>query len=358
MRSDIDTVDKPHIGSRRRIGATALVLCCGAALALSACSSSGGSGGGNASSGGDRIGVVIKGLDNPFFQTMKQGVDAAAKSDKVSVTVQAAQSITDTSGQADKLNALANQNFDCYVVNPISGTNLVQGIAHIAASGKPIVNIDSPVDPQAAKSANAKLATYIGTDNTAAGKMAGQEMVKVLPQGGQIVAIGGTAGDVTSGARISGFRQGVKGSKLSVIQTVAANWDRQQALTAATTALNAHPNLAGFFVANDDMALGVARAVANANKTGKIKIISVDGITEALKAIKSGQLTATVSQYPYVIGKEGVEACEAAIAGKSLPKDVAAPVQLVTQSNAAEALAKTPQPFGSYNDPFRKLLTG
>lgn len=348
---------------RRRAGAAALVLCSGAALALSACSSSGGgsssgSGGGSGSGSAAKIGVVIKGLDNPFFQTMKQGVDAAAKSDKVSVTVQAAQSITDTSGQADKLSALANQDFDCFVVNPISGTNLVQGIAQIAAKGTPIVNIDSPVDAKAAKSANAKLATYIGTDNTAAGKLAGQEMVKVLPQGGQIVAIGGTAGDVTSGARITGFTQGVQGSKVSVIQTVAADWDRQQALTAATTALQAHPTLAGFFVANDDMALGVSRAVANANKTGKVKIISVDGISDALQAVKAGQLTATVAQYPYVIGKEGVEACQAAAAGKQLPANVKAPVELVTQSDAAKALAKTPQPFGTYNDPFAKLITG
>ena len=145
------------------------------AIVLTGCSSSGGSSGG----GSGNIGVIIKGLDNPFFQTMKSGVDAAATADDVTVQVQAATSITDTTGQADKLNALANQNYSCFVVNPISGTNLVQGIARIAAKGTPIVNIDSPVDAKAAAAAKAKIATYIGTDNTAAGKMAGEEMAKL-----------------------------------------------------------------------------------------------------------------------------------------------------------------------------------
>lgn len=337
--------------ARRSVRIGCAVLAAGA-LALTGCSSSGGSG----SSGNGKVGVIIKGLDNPFFQTMKQGIDAAAKANGVSTTVQAAQSITDTTGQADKLNALAGQDFGCFVVNPISGTNLVQGIAKIAAEHKPIVNIDSPVDAAAAKAANAKIATYIGTDNTAAGKLAGQEMVKQLPSGGTVAAIGGTSGDVTSAARITGFQQGISGTSVKFLQTVAANWDRQQALTQATTILQANPKLAGFFVANDDMALGVVRAVANLGRTGSVKVISVDGIKDALQSIAAGQLTATVAQYPYVIGEMGVEACKAAEAGKSLPSSVKAPVELVTKADAAQALAKTPQPFGSYDDPFATLL--
>lgn len=298
--------------------------------------------------------AVIKGLDNPFFQTMKQGIDDQAHTAGVSVTVQAANAITDTTGQADKLNGLAGQDFACYIVNPISGTNLIQGLAKLSALNKPIVNIDSPVDPTAAKSANVKLATYVGTDNRAAGKMAGQRMTELLPSGGPVAAIGGIAGDVTSGARIEGFQQGI-GPNLKVVQTVAADWDRQTALTAATNVLRAHPDLAGFFVANDDMGLGVSRAIADAGKTGKVKVISVDGIKDALEAVKAGTLDGTVAQYPYTIGMMGVEACQAAVSGKTLPAGVAAPVELVTKDNAAQALASTPKPFGPYNDPFKAL---
>jgi ribose transport system substrate-binding protein len=166
--------------------------------------------------------------------------------------------------------------------------------------------------------------------------------------------IGGIAGDVTSAARIQGFTQAVAG-KLKVLPTVAADWDRQTALTAATNVLRAHPALAGFFFANDDMALGVARAVANAGRTGKVHIISVDGIKDGLQAVASGQLDATVAQYPYAIGKMGVEACQAAAKGKTLPADVKAPVALITKATANKALAAAPKPFATYDDPFAAL---
>lgn len=332
-------------------GAVLLASCGSSSSSPAASGSAPASGSSNAP-----VAVVIKGLDNPFFQTMEAGVQAAATAGGTKVTVQAATSIGDTTGQADKLAAVATQDFSCYVVNPISGTNLVQGIAQLAARKKTIVNIDSPVDAAAAKSANAAIATYIGTDNVAAGKLAGQQMAKAVTGGGSVAAIGGTAGDVTSGNRITGFEQGIDGSTVELVQTVAADWDRQQALTQAQTILRARPDLKGFFVANDDMALGVARAVTSAGKTGAVKIISVDGIKDALTAVQAGELTAVVAQYPYAIGQMGVEACEAANAGKTLPTTVDAPVELVTKENAAKALAVTPKPFGTYDDPFAALV--
>ena len=343
---------------RRTLG---VVAAGSAALLVAACgSSSTGSSsaaGGSTSAGSTKVAVVIKGLDNPFFQTMKQGIDDQAKTGGISATVQAANSITDTTGQADKLTGLAGQDYSCYVVNPISGTNLVQGIAQLAAKKKTIVNIDSPIDASAAKAAGADVATYIGTDNVAAGEMAGKKMSELLPSGGTVGIIGGIAGDVTSAARIKGFTQGI-GGNITALPTVAANWDRQEALTQATNLIQANPDIKGFFSANDDMGLGVARAIANANKTGQIKILSVDGSTDALQAIKAGSYDGTVAQYPYAIGLMGVEACQAAAAGKTLPSNVKAPVQLITADNAAQALSVAPKPAGAYDDPFKALLGG
>jgi ribose transport system substrate-binding protein len=179
-------------------------------------------------------------------------------------------------------------------------------------------------------------------------------MAKLLPSGGKVAIIGGIAGDVTSGARIEGFQKGI-GSGITVVQTVAANWERQEALTQATNLLRAHPDLKGFFSANDDMGLGIARAIANSGKTGKVEVISVDGVKDALAAVKAGTLSATVAQYPYAIGLMGVEACQAAAKGKSLPANVKAPVELITKDNATKALAVTPKPVAAYDDPFAAL---
>ncbi len=340
------TVSKKPSTSRIALIILAVVM-----MAVAAC---GGSQSSN-SSGSSQVAAIIKGLDNPFFQAMQQGILEQSKAEGINVTVQAATSITDTTGQADKVQALAGQNYGCYIVNPITQTNLVQSLVPISQSGKPIVNIDSPISADAAKTAGLKISTYIGTDNVSAGKLAATEMAKLLPNGGDVALIGGIAGDATSQARLTGFQQGVP-SNIHIVQTVSADWDRQKALTAAGDILRARPTLKGFFVANDDMGLGVSRALADVGKQGQVQVVSVDGIQDALKAVQAGTLSATISQYPYTIGAMGIEACKAAMLGKTLPANVTAPVLVVTKDNATQALTSFPKPFSSYPDPFATLI--
>lgn len=330
------------------------VAAVGASLLLAACGSDdGGDSGDNGSKdvADTNIGIVIKGLDNPFFQHMEDGINAEQEESGASVEIQAAASITDTAGQADKLTNLANQDFDCYLVNPISGTNLIQGIAQIAAKDIPIVNIDNPVEADAAEAADAEVATYIGTDNVAAGKMVADQLAELDSDGGDVATVGGIAGDVTSAQRIDGFKEGLA-DNFTVVQEVAANWDRQEAQTQAETILQANPDLAAFFVANDDMAMGVARAVAAADKKGETLVVSVDGID----GVASGDIDAAVAQYPFVVGKMGLQACEAAALGEDLPEKVDTPIALITPDNAKAAQDAFPEPPNDYDNPFADLL--
>jgi ABC-type sugar transport system substrate-binding protein len=335
--------------SRLSVVVAAAALC----VSVAACGDDGGGGsGGDAAS--EKVGVMIKGLDNPFFAAMNDGVKAAAGAQGADVQIQAAASLEDTSGQASKLEALIGQNLGCYVVNPISQTNLIQPLARVP-DGTPVVNIDSPVGEKAAKQAGLKIDTYIGTDNVEAGGMGADTMAGLLKGGGKVGVIGGVSGDATSAARIDGFTKGAKG-RFEPLETVAADWDRAKALNAAEDLMRSNPDIKGFFAANDQMALGIAQAVRNAGKQGDIQIIGVDGIEDALKSVKSGAMSATVSQYPYTIGQLGLEACLAAAAGKKLPANVKAPVQVVTKENVDKAQQNFPEPVEKFNDPFASML--
>lgn len=334
-----------------------IVLAVGAALSLTfaACGGDEDEGAsGAATTGGTSVGVMIKGLDNPFFAAMNDGVEAAAQDTGADVQIQAAASLTDTSGQASKLEALIGQDMSCYVVNPITQSNLVQPLAQVP-EGTPVVNIDSPIGTDAAEQAGLEIATYIGTDNVEAGGMAADTMAGLLASGGKVGVIGGVSGDATSNARVQGFTEGA-GGRFEPLETVAGDWDRAKALNAAEDIMRANPDVKGFFAANDQMALGIAQAVKNAGKQGDVQIIGVDGIEDALKAVQSGDLAATVSQYPYTIGQLGVEACLAAAQGKELPANVKAPVQVVTKDNVAKAQKNFPEPVEAYDDPFASLI--
>lgn len=318
-------------------------------LGVAGCGGDGAAGGIDTEEGS--IAAVIKGLDNPFFGAMNDGIQDQAGDRGASVEVQAAQSLDDTTGQADRLTTLAGQGHDCFIVNPISETNLVQALAEVAARDVPVVNIDLPIAGAAAEQVGADIATYIGTDNVAAGRLAGEFIDETLGGEGSVALIGGIEGDPTSQARLDGFQEGI-GDGIEVVTTQPGDWDRQTALTAAETILNANPDLDAFFAANDVMALGISQAVANAGLQDDVVVVGVDGIEDALDAVAQGTLTATVSQYPYVIGQMGVDACLAAIAGEDLPETVDAPVQLVTAENAEAAQENFPEPPGPYDNPF------
>lgn len=300
------------------------------------------------------LAVVIKGLENPFLATMRDGVMAAARANKAQLKFSAAGGLQDTAGQASALESLGSERANCYVVNPVNTTNLVEPLSHVA-KGTPIINIDSPVDQEAAKALGVRITAYVGTDNRAAGRLAADAMARVVLHGARVAVIGGIPGDATSEARTRGFTDGAQG-RFDVIQIIAADFDRGRARLAAAEILSARPPVQGVFAVNDEMALGAADAATAAGQGLSVAVIGVDGIPEALGAVERAALWATVAQYPYTIGQLGVEACLATIRGTPVPAKIVAPVQLVTEENVARAQARFPQPVEPFDDVVSDLL--
>ena len=299
-----------------------------------------------------RMGVVLNSLDNTFFLAIYEGTRTEAARLGVRVTVRSVTSNAELTAQAAQVRAFAAAKQDCYVVNPITATNLVSALRGVKG---PIVNLDSPIDPFAAKRAGLRIRSYIGTDDFEAGRLAGVRMASLLHGGGQVALVGGLATNVNSGVRLGGFARGLRGSRARVVARVNADYDRTKAEIAAERILRTRPRIAGFFAASDLMALGIADAVRAAGKTGKVRIIGLDGIPEALDAVRAGSIDATVSQYPYVMGQMAVEACAAAAGGATLPARVDAPIALLTKENVGRAIAAFPKPFQRYADPFSRL---
>jgi ribose transport system substrate-binding protein len=287
------------------------------------------------------MGIVLNALDNPFWVAIYEGARAEAARLGVRATFRAVTSNADLAGQAAQVRALVAAREDCYVVGPITATNLVTALRGVR---RPIVNINSQIDPAAAKRAGVHIRTYIGTDDFAAGRLAGPRMASLLRGGGEVALVGGWAHNVNSGLRLGGFERGIRGTRLRVVVRVSADYDRTTAEIAAERILRTHPRLSGFFAANDLMALGIADSVGAAGKTGKVRIIGLDGIAEALDAVRAGSISATVSQYPYAMGQMAVEACAAAARGARLPARVDAPIALLTKGNVARAIAAFPMP--------------
>ena len=299
-----------------------------------------------------RLGVVLNGLDNPYYVAMYQGAKDEAAQRDLPVTFRAPQSHADLSRQVAEVRAVVASKRDCYAISPIDPAHLVNPLRGVR---QPVVLLDTPLDRATAQKAGLRIATAIGSSDFGAGKPAGAEMISLLHGRGQVALLGGfpTGNGVL---RLDGFERAVAGTGVRVVARENAAYLRDKAETAAAEMLREHPQLAGFFAANDLMALGAADAVSAAGRTGEVAIIGMDGITEALDAIRNGSMSATVSQYPYVMGRMAIEACLAATRGNALPSRADAPLTVITKANVARASALFPRPFQAYSDPFAQLL--
>jgi ribose transport system substrate-binding protein len=307
---------------------------------------------GNTQRGGNRpvsVAAVIKGFDNPYFVSMRDGIAQAARRSNVSLRLAVAAGAQDTADQASSLESLVGHRAACYIANPIDGANLITPLSHLPPH-TPIVNVDNPVNPVQAAAVGVKLTTYVGTNNRAAAMLGADAMARFVPRGSRVAVLAGLSGS-TSTDRVAGFAEGARG-RFQIVGTVTADYDREKARLAAAHLLRSDRRIRGFFAANDLMALGAVDAVRAAGRTGNVAVVGFDGIRPALAAVHRGAMSATVSQYPYTMGQLAVQACIAAARGRSVPARIDAPVQIIARDNVAAAERQFPSPIAPFRGPF------
>lgn len=326
------------------------------ALSLAGCNRGGTEDSSSGKGDSARVALVTRNLTNAYWVAWNEGAEARFEERNVKGTVAVGESETDIQGMSNNLATLANQDWDCIGVVPINDSNVITPLVTAAQRGIHIIDIDALIDPEAAKAAGLEIATYIGSDNKKAGTLAAEKMIELSGGGGQKVAmLLGTPGEHNSTLRQEGFREGVEG-ELEIVQEVSANFERAQAQTAVEAMLKVHPDLTGIFAANDEMGLGALRAIQTAGLADQVKVISVDGIQEALESVRDGGLAATIIQYPYVMSGMAVDACIALKNGHDLPDYVPAPISLITAENAQAQIDAYPLPLEEPENPFADML--
>ena len=148
---------------------------------------------------------------------------------------------------------------------------------------------------------------YIGTDNVAAGKQAGELVKEALPQGGKIMVFVGTLDAANAQQRYQGLKEALAGSNVQIIDVRTDNTDRVRAKANAADTLVNHPDIAGMVGLWSYNGPAILGAVKEANKVDKVKIIAFDEEDPTLGGIKEGAIYATVVQQPFEFGYRSME---------------------------------------------------
>lgn len=296
-----------------------------------------------------KIGALTKSLANPYFLRMKQGYEYAQK--KLGVEVVFGSTPTEeanqTSGQplvpadVEQLKILqswlAEGSLEGLVVTPFRPASLNSALAVASRKNLPIINIDELIPEGVANADGIQILARIASNNVEVGRLDAQLVLNSVPKGSDVAIVEGDPTTTSSMDRVKGFTDAAKCGGLKIVASRPANWDRKTAHELAAKTLADDPNLKAIFVANDDMALGVADAVQAGDATGKVLVVSVDATPDALEAVKQGLLAGTVAQYPDAMAYLAVETMVKKLNGEAVPEKVDSPVKLITKDNLSEA---------------------
>ncbi len=153
---------------------------------------------------------------------------------------------------------------------------------------------------------SSKRAFYVGTDNVAAGRQAGDLIKKAIPQGGQIMLFVGKRDAQNAKERIQGLEESLKGSNVKVIDVRTDDTDRVRAKQNVADTLVKYPDIAALVGLWSYNGPAIVNAVKDANKVGKVQIVTFDEENDTLQGVKDGLVFATVVQNPYEFGRQAV----------------------------------------------------
>lgn len=147
-------------------------------------------------------------------------------------------------------------------------------------------------------------------------------------EGIKVAELQGTSGASAAIDRSEGFHK-VADSKLNVVASQTANFNRTEGMSVMENMLQADGDIKAVFAANDEMALGAVEAMLGAGKN--VLVVGFDATDDAIAAVKAGRMAATVAQQPELIGSTAVENAVNLINGVSIPSSIPVEVTLITK---------------------------
>jgi ribose transport system substrate-binding protein len=290
---------------------------------------------GRTASAEDYIPVISKGFQHQFWQAVKLGAEKAAAALKVKITFEGPENESQVDKQLEMLQAALAKKPQaiCFAALDSKAANPL--LKKAQAAKIPVVGFDSGVD------SDIPVATA-ATDNVAAAGFAADKMAQLIGDDGEVAAVVHDQTSRTGIDRRDGFvnRMKTKHPKIKVVDVQYGGGDHLKSTDLAKAILQAHPNLKGFFGANEGSAIGVLNAVKELHKQGKVVIIGYDAGKQQKEAVRSGVMAGAVSQDPVGIGYKCVEAAVKAIKGEKLPRTIDTGYKWYDKSNIDSAEMK------------------
>ncbi len=261
------------------------------------------------------IAIISKGFQHQFWQAVKMGAEKAAEEFDVEITFEGPESESQVDKQIEMLEAALSKNPDAICIAALDSKAVIPYLEQAQEKGIPVIGFDSGVD------SDIPVATA-ATDNVAAAAAAADKMAELIGGEGEVAVIVHDQTSVTGIDRRDGFVNRIKEKypNIKIVDIQYGGGDHLKSTDLAKAIIQAHPNLKGFFGANEGSAIGVLNAVVELGKEKDIVVIGYDAGKQLKDAVREGIVAGAISQDPIGIGYEAVKAAVKAIKGEKVEK--------------------------------------
>ena len=279
----------------------------------------------------DDISVILITMDSTDQHWVSVDGGAQKAAEELGVTYQwMAPDKKDDAQQIERVNNAIAAGADAIMIAANGPDAVTAALKEAQAEGIKIVYVDSP--------ANLEAEATFSTDNEAAGKTAGEEMLKALEAEGitegKIGIVNVNASTDSALKREAGFRSAFEGTDFELLETQYGEGDAAKSQDIADNYIT--EGVVGIFGTNEGSTVGVGNAIKG--NGGGIIGVGFDKSDAILSLIKDGSIVCAMAQNPDVMGYEGLKAAVAAVKGEEIPeKNVDTGVSVLNAESRAEA---------------------
>lgn len=214
---------------------------------------------------------------------------------------------------------------DAAVFVPVHVAQMSESVRKLNVARIPTVNYLNKLD-------RGEFVAYVGSDDHRLARDIAAYLFRHIGGKGDVAILSGMPGAVTGSERLRGFRNAAaEWPGIRVVAERAGDYHQETARRVTAELLAGLPRVDGILCANDVMALGAIEALEA--KGRRVPLVGVNAIPEAIAAIKSGKLLATVDFDAMHISSIATEAAIRHLRGERVPAEIILSVRIVDAAN-------------------------
>jgi len=281
--------------------------------------------------------IIVPKVAHPWYDEVNKGAQAQANllRRELGVDIVVDYMPPTAADVAEQNSILEKAAFSCpngIAVDLVDAVDHMTSIHHLRDLGIPVVLFDSPSpDPGI---------TSIGNNYAQQGIIAADCLVKLISHTGKVAVMQGYPTAPNHKQRYEAQLAVLqKYPDINVVDGGIDNDDIETARQQASDVLASHPDLKGYLCCDASGPIGIATAIKEAGKVGKVKVVSMDGIKPILEAIKEGVIEASSATIPKMQGSMSILMLWQASLGVRMPQAIDTGIEVITQENVDAYLA-------------------